>query len=731
MNETKEPLSALIKKIVEKEILLPDFQRNFVWREEERQVGLIASVLAKMPVGSILLLGSKAEDYAYKMIGCKERKTYSELGIRDDIYALLDGQQRVTVLTNAFSNVIFEIAEKSSKLINQKGLQRRFFIKIPKYAEKSVDCVEDYFNSSKLKFPIDDPVNSEPDFLSDEIKDAIKVVSFYATEDDWYNPFIKNKPRNSDIINYCTSGKEYLVPLWLLAGSNADFTLLSQITVAISDNIQLDIVQEFEAIEDDEEKNTYSHNILTESIWEYADDPENITDKDEFKRLLSMQGNDWATNMKEYLRSCLNEIQLHQIKVEESKRARAINIYENLNKGGISLGTFELIMARFASKSNENYYEKIKNNIKAKRQYNDTIFSAELKNNDIVNDIVFADDYIAGLDMHCLENADEDISGAYIEAYLNVISLYSYFPDHNVDKLSVDYIKKNKILMISPDDLNKKCEEVCDALDLALLFFKMRCGIRSIKEINYSLMLAVVAYVLLNENYKSKASTYDALEYWYWSSVLSGFYNSDQNERTITSIKNLIDLLERNNKDWIISINNDVGEMDYFFKKDFILLEKDNNTGITPKRFLRDVVCQYYLRMTYTGLYDKDERINPFFDNVSKGKHTLEKHHVIPLGSLKEPDKIIKEGGEDLRGNDEYFLNSPVNFVYITDEENLLISDSKLSDYAAKINSCIAKTILGLNGDFKIASEQDCKSVLESRYDNFIGSLKSHLGTLL
>ena len=63
-----------------------------------------------------------------------------------------------------------------------------------------------------------------------------------------------------------------------------------------------------------------------------------------------------------------------------------------------------------------------------------------------------------------------------------------------------------------------------------------------------------------------------------------------------------------------------------------------------------------------------------------------------------------------------------MNFVYITDEENLLISDSKLSDYAAKINSCIAKTILGLNGDFKIASEQECKSVLESRYDNFIGS---------
>lgn len=91
--ETKvEALSTIIRKMTQKEILLPDFQRKFVWREEERQSLLVASVLAKMPVGSILLLSSDARDYAYKMIGCAERKTNIELGIEGEILALLDGQ---------------------------------------------------------------------------------------------------------------------------------------------------------------------------------------------------------------------------------------------------------------------------------------------------------------------------------------------------------------------------------------------------------------------------------------------------------------------------------------------------------------------------------------------------------------------------------------------------------------------------------------------------------------
>ena len=68
-----EGLGITINKIKHNTILLPDFQRNFVWKEEETQKKLVASVLTKMPIGSILLLKSKdAHEYSCKQLGAKD-----------------------------------------------------------------------------------------------------------------------------------------------------------------------------------------------------------------------------------------------------------------------------------------------------------------------------------------------------------------------------------------------------------------------------------------------------------------------------------------------------------------------------------------------------------------------------------------------------------------------------------------------------------------------------------
>ena len=68
-----EGLGITINKIKRNAIMLPDFQRNFVWKEEETQKKLVASVLTKMPIGSILLLKSKdAHEYFCKQLGAKD-----------------------------------------------------------------------------------------------------------------------------------------------------------------------------------------------------------------------------------------------------------------------------------------------------------------------------------------------------------------------------------------------------------------------------------------------------------------------------------------------------------------------------------------------------------------------------------------------------------------------------------------------------------------------------------
>jgi hypothetical protein len=127
MQPINEPFDSLLEKIRNQQILLPDFQRRFVWDKEEKQASLIASVLAKMPIGSVLMLTVKADEYAYRKIGCKTRKRADELGISGEVNALLDGQQRLTVLANAFSNIVFDMAVQASELIQQNSLKRRFF----------------------------------------------------------------------------------------------------------------------------------------------------------------------------------------------------------------------------------------------------------------------------------------------------------------------------------------------------------------------------------------------------------------------------------------------------------------------------------------------------------------------------------------------------------------------------------------------------------------------------
>ena len=131
MENQRLDFGEIVRKIAEDKMLLPDFQRGFVWTDEETQRKIVASVLAKMPIGSILLLKSKPDEYAAKSIGLGEKNT--DLNIADgEVEFLLDGQQRMTVLTNVFSNVIYDKCSMFSKLISQ-SLKRRFFLRIPKW----------------------------------------------------------------------------------------------------------------------------------------------------------------------------------------------------------------------------------------------------------------------------------------------------------------------------------------------------------------------------------------------------------------------------------------------------------------------------------------------------------------------------------------------------------------------------------------------------------------------
>lgn len=58
----------IIKDIKENRVVLPDFQRGFVWKDKNKQKALIASILTRIPIGSILLLETKGSSYKYKKL---------------------------------------------------------------------------------------------------------------------------------------------------------------------------------------------------------------------------------------------------------------------------------------------------------------------------------------------------------------------------------------------------------------------------------------------------------------------------------------------------------------------------------------------------------------------------------------------------------------------------------------------------------------------------------------
>ena len=314
-------------------------------------------------------------------------------------------------------------------------------------------------------------------------------------------------------------------------------------------------------------------------------------------------------------------------------------------------------------------------------------------------------------------------SQKYIDAFLNTLSLYTYNQEYRKDEYKVELIKKNKILDISPENIHKNTEKICMSLDRALFFFQTRCGIRSINELNYSLMLSLVATVFTNDAWFYEESVHRKLEAWYWSSVFSGRYDRDQNIVFIQDMQSVIDMLkESGSVEWIERNVDYIMEAQNFSDKQLILMEKTSEERF-PKRILRNFMCQFLLSKTYTDMFEKNQIVSVFSDISDP----LEAHHIIPLGSVKK----VGESTSELRKNEKNICNSPLNFVYITKSANEMISAKPLESYVALITD-EAKSALHIQKyNTCNISDEDIKQILSERYTALKGEIRDKVKRLL
>ncbi len=129
---TKEDLKAILRSVDTGTLQLPDFQRDYVWNEEDVR-SLIASIAKGFPVGALLTLESGGP-VAFKprlLAGVPDKKVEPE-------QLLLDGQQRMTSLYQT----LFSQDVVKTRTPKGKEIERFYYFDIKAALAEGVDFEE-------------------------------------------------------------------------------------------------------------------------------------------------------------------------------------------------------------------------------------------------------------------------------------------------------------------------------------------------------------------------------------------------------------------------------------------------------------------------------------------------------------------------------------------------------------------------------------------------------------
>lgn len=729
-NQANENLLSLITDIEKNKILLPDFQRKFVWKEVDQQKKIICSILAQMPIGCILLLDADPKEYSCKSIGRKTRIEDKNLEKLQKVSLLIDGQQRLTVLTNVFSNVIFH-GLSSYKDIVSPSLKRRFFVKIPKW---TINMSHNIWGLDNLNFKYFESQQC-PDFLSGDVMDYIETRDFNSSASskdkklESYHPDAK-LDRNLD--NFCTSGDYYRIPLFIFKDSKdgAEGLRKDAIKKAIADAIKTDIMDSFNLLNNEADKTEFLNkfNAITPDVAE-----ELIKDKTKIEEKIQEQSSLWSNRVFQYIDNCINNVLLRKITISADQRARAIDIYEKLNLGGVCLNTFDLLMAKVAKVDKEPFYDTLTRYIEKKRKYPTNVLQESLES--LYNSFIKNHSNISSVSevMKCIDKQGT-ISNKYLTIFQNVLGLYQC--KLNGKEYSSKNISKDEILKLDAKFISNNAEKVCDAIDHALFFFQTRCGISSLSNFNYDHSVTVVAMIFLsNSKYFKDKKIYDILESWHWTGILSGSFNSDQSavfiDKDLNNLSKCLSKPTEKNLEWIYKIRKDmVLKADNFSDKETVLLQRVNY-AVYPKDIIKYTLLNFYLAKVYSDLLDSGTSISVFYNYEDKDKH-LEIHHIAPLGSADDVKKI-GESSDKLRNDKNHICNSPINLIYITKESNIKISSKSLDEYFKMIKneSSSALHIMLTNEKYNSKTEnQKILDFLSKRFDFVQGDILARIKSL-
>jgi hypothetical protein len=633
------------------ELLLPNFQRDFVW-DDDQQAYLIASFLTGLPIGSYLLVEGKKASFSYREIGSKNTHRQSEnIENASEVFFLLDGQQRLTTLRIAFSDYYNIRNWIANSQITYKKLKNLWYLDLSQIlADKNKS---DIFGIRNLKFQPDDLFSLEPDEIRPYIVNF--KVTDDVTEDMWYHPgqnFGEIDAYQQQDQWTIKIANENHIPLLGIVEKNSHLTnTLRRIADQRTQSMKIDV-------EEREELSLHSYfNHLQDYDTRYIDT--NNTNAIDF--LWNKLKDKWIESISDYFQTLIDSKALPLI-VPENELGRATTIFEFMNKQGTALDTFDILVAKYAEPNDD-------------LTLNEVLIESLNEEIIIPNSLYpFYDTYHYNPNSFKIVDNEDNITKSFKEFYLRMLGLsikrqslinQNQCP-YDFDSNDVKYLKKNEVLKATRDIIQNQNNQILKAINRSIAFCQFRLGIPYFSDVPYKLMLLPIAYMFLDDNLWYCNRSINKLEYWYWISIFSGNYRLNQNIISLTDIKTLNEFLSTNIENTIFNDRFDNCFKERRYSDDTTLIQGGELQYQVPTS-IHKTILHFVLITSKIDLLDSNISLKPW--ELHKNGIKLEDHHIIPLNNARTLNHSTKQ----LRKR-THILNSTANRLLISSKSNRAIS---------------------------------------------------------
>lgn len=294
-------LTELVTKIDQKELVIPDFQRGFKWKQADIKK-LLESLLLDFPIGAALFWKTERKALEYRLVedvdfkddddtDCEETNVAHEQNGAKEIDFILDGQQRITSIYKLFPKTVAPTEREIDS--NLKGL--RFFLDLSRLGLNQ-DLLRK--NGESYYSQLADPDNVAASIIEKRAPDLRKEYRSFTQR-------VPNRLTDEDVLKICI--KRTWLPL----------------TRSFLENKQ-------------------SH--LTKITREVAGNFANV-DEDAVHEAIS----DWVDWFASTFQAVLNRKVLTCLILGNDKPEGLARIFETINSTGMNLSVFDLLVARLGT----------------------------------------------------------------------------------------------------------------------------------------------------------------------------------------------------------------------------------------------------------------------------------------------------------------------------------------------------------------------------------------------